>query len=75
MVKGKNILGHTAPFPLELPSLLTSRMSSGETVLDPYGGSGTTALAAEKDGINSIIIESNKTYYNLALDRIKNSQK
>ena len=75
MVKGKNILGHTAPFPLELPSLLTSRMSSGETVLDPYGGSGTTALAAEKDGINSKISESNKTYYNLALDRIKNSQK
>jgi len=72
MVKGKNVLGHTAPFPLELPRLLTSRMSKGETVLDPYGGSGTTALAANKDGVNSIIIESNETYYNLAVDRIKN---
>lgn len=69
--KGKNTLGHTAPFPIELPRLLTSRMSSDEIILDPYGGSGTTALAAEMDNVRSIYIEKNKDYFNLGMNRLK----
>lgn len=69
--KGVNTLGHTAPFPIELPRLITKRMSKGEVILDQYGGSGTTALAAETDKINSIIIEKNKDYFNLSIKRTK----
>ena len=47
--------GHPAPFPLELADRLVRMFSFvGDTVLDPFCGSGTTMLAAAKYGRNSI---------------------
>jgi DNA modification methylase len=42
----------------------------GDTVLDPFMGTGTTALAASKCGRNSINFEIDSTYLNFAADRL-----
>ncbi len=57
---------HPATFPLELP-LRCIKMTSveGWTVLDPFGGSGTTALAARKLKRRFILIEKQKSYCEL----------
>lgn len=70
MVKGKNILGHTAPYPTEIPDLLLKYMKPGDSVLDPFLGSGTTCIAAERKGIKSIGIEKDPEYFKLCQDRI-----
>lgn len=54
---------HIAMFPEELPKRLIKMFSfAGETVLDPFLGSGTTSLAAEHLNRNSIGYEINATY-------------
>ena len=63
--------GHTAPFPYELPYRCIKMYSFvGDTVLDPFGGSGTTSLAALDLKRNSIISEINSDYYNLIKENI-----
>lgn len=60
---GAKQLGHIAMFPEELPKRLIKMFSYyGETVFDPFVGSGTTSLAAMKLGRNSIGYEINKDY-------------
>ncbi|MDR0971923.1 MAG: thermonuclease family protein [Bacteroidales bacterium] len=55
--------GHIAMFPEELPSRLIRMFSfCGETILDPFMGSGTTALAAKKLERNSIGYEINPEF-------------
>lgn len=55
--------GHIAMFPEELPKRLIKMFSfEGETVLDPFAGSGTTSLAAMKLGRNSIGYEINHDF-------------
>ena len=54
---------HLAPFPVELPTRLIRAYSYiTETVLDPFGGMGTTAKAAIQEKRNSIIYEINKSF-------------
>ena len=54
---------HPAMFPEELPKRLVKMFSFvGDTVLDPFLGSGTTALAAMKLGRNSVGYEINKAF-------------
>lgn len=54
---------HIAMFPEELPKRLIKMFSFvGETVLDPFAGSGTTSLVAKKLGRNSISYEINKNF-------------
>ena len=54
---------HLAMFPEELPKRLIKMFSFvGETVLDPFAGSGTTSLSAMKLGRNSISYEINKEF-------------
>ena len=63
---------HSAAFPVSLPlwfiKLLTKE---GDLVLDPFMGSGTTALAAMSLNRHFIGTEKNKRYYKIALERIK----
>ena len=46
--------------------------NEGETVLDPFAGSGTTAIACLNTNRNYICIEQDETYFNQSLERIKN---
>lgn len=64
---------HFATFPPDLiqPCILAG-CPVGGTVLDPFGGAGTTALVSERNGRNSIMCELNSEYAQLASDRIKN---
>lgn len=70
--KGQNTLGHTAPFPREIPEYAV-RVFSGidESVLDPFAGSFTTTIESLRLGRNSIGIELNRTLFRDAvLNRI-----
>lgn len=61
---------HPAPFPLELAERCIRSVGEGP-VLDPFVGSGTTAIAAENVGIDWIGIEQSKKYVKMALERIR----
>jgi site-specific DNA-methyltransferase (adenine-specific) len=64
-------VGHPAPFPLELPYRLIQLYTfEGEVVLDPFMGSGQTALAALKTGRHYVGYETNADYVRLAEKRI-----
>ena len=63
-IAGASTRSHPAPFPLELAHRLVRMFSFvGDTVLDPFCGTGTTTLAAMKDGRNSIGVEIEKKYF------------
>jgi DNA modification methylase len=64
-------IGHPAPFPVELPYRLIELYTfRGDVVLDPFMGSGQTALAALKAGRRFVGYETNATYLKLARKRI-----
>lgn len=58
------------PVPL-LTELIESSSRVGETVLDPYAGSGSTAVAAILAGRKVITMEKDKAYFGLILRRVK----
>ena len=62
---------HFATFPYDLiePCVLAG-CPEGGTVLDPFGGAGTTALVANNHNRNAILIELNKDYIDLATERL-----
>jgi DNA modification methylase len=66
---------HFATFPKELiePCVLAGCPKDG-TILDPFGGSGTTAEVAIQNGRNALLIELNPEYIELAKTRINNTQ-
>ena len=71
-VTGASTKNHPAPFPLELAERLIRMFSFvGDTVLDPFLGTGTTSVAAAKWGRNSIGIEIDPHYFAFAEDRIE----
>src|SRR5262249_26726354 len=56
-------IGHPAPYPVEIAERLVRMFSFvGDTVFDPFGGTGSTALAALAAGRNSITNEIESTY-------------
>jgi DNA modification methylase len=62
--KGENKLGHTAPFPMEIPEMAIKFFSyPNETVLDPFGGSFTSVIIAKQLGRIGIGIELNKDMF------------
>jgi site-specific DNA-methyltransferase (adenine-specific) len=66
-------VGHPAPFPVELPYRLIQLYTfSNEIVLDPFMGSGQTAIAALKAGRHFIGYETSEEYLALANGRIQN---
>lgn len=69
---GASTRQHPAPYPLELAYRLIRMFSfTGDTVLDPFAGTGTTTLAAIKADRNSIINEIDPGYFKMAEKRIK----
>jgi site-specific DNA-methyltransferase (adenine-specific) len=65
-------IGHTAPFPVELPYRLIQLYSfTGDVILDPFMGSGTTAIAALQSERNYVGYDTNADYIELANKRIK----
>jgi DNA modification methylase len=64
---------HPAPYPVELAERLVRMFSFvGDTVLDPFLGTGTTTVAAAKTGRNSIGFEVDEHYFEMAHKRIAN---
>jgi len=65
---------HFAVFPMDLiePCVLAGCPENG-TVLDPFGGAGTTGLVAKQNKRNAVLIELNSDYIDIAEDRIQNT--
>lgn len=73
-VTGASTRNHPAPYPVELAERLIRMFSFvGDTVLDPFLGTGTTTVAALQCGRNSLGYEIDETYLNFARKRIVNS--
>ena len=72
-LNGASTRNHPAPFPLELAERLIRMFSfAGDTVLDPFMGTGTTNVAAAKWGRSSIGVEVDPHYFDMS--RIRFSQ-
>jgi len=69
---GASTREHPAPFPVELANRIIRMFSFVEdTVLDPFSGSGSTAIAALRAGRNSISNEVDPHYFELSRQRIE----
>jgi len=65
-------IGHPAPFPEELPFRLIQLYSfKNDVILDPFMGSGTTAVSAIKSQRRFVGYEINKEYISLSENRLK----
>ncbi len=65
-------IGHPAPFPVELPRRLIELYTyRGDVVLDPFIGSGTTALAALENGRRYVGVDIEDGYLNIARTRLR----
>ncbi len=70
--KGTN---HTAPFPVQIPNICIAKVCEpGDTVLDPFCGSGTTGEAALINGCNFIGYELIQKSANIAMYRLRKCQ-
>lgn len=68
--------GHPAAFPIELPTRLIRMLTfKNDIVLDPFMGSGTTAIASIKEKRHFVGFELSKDYYDMACKRIENEQR
>lgn len=69
--ESKKRVGHPAPFPVELPRRCIKLFSYvGDTILDPFLGSGSTLLACLKTGREGIGVDIDKNYCELAKRRL-----
>jgi site-specific DNA-methyltransferase (adenine-specific) len=74
-VTGQLRRDHPAPFPLEIPRRLIRMFSFvGDTVVDPFVGTGTTTVAAIETGRNSIAVEIDPDYISITEERLSTSQ-
>ena len=64
--------GHPAPFPVELPRRCIKLFSFvGDTVLDPFVGSGSTLIAADQNNRRAIGVEIDTEYCDIAANRLQ----
>jgi site-specific DNA-methyltransferase (adenine-specific) len=69
---GPNPTSHPARFPIELPTFFTKLLTMpGQIVLDPFAGTCTTALAAERLGRRWIMAELDRHYTDVLPDRLR----
>lgn len=74
--ESKTRIGHPAPFPLELPLRCIKLFSYvGDTILDPFCGSGTTPIAAALNNRLGIGIDIAQNYLDIALKRMQHHLK
>jgi len=70
-VTGQLRRDHPAPYPLEIPRRLIRMFSfAGDTVVDPFAGTGTTAVAAMENGRHSISVDCDPGYVTTIEDRL-----
>jgi DNA modification methylase len=68
-------VGHPAPFPVELPSRLIELYTyEGDLVLDPFMGSGTTAVAALRTGRHYVGYDTESEYVRIAEQRVSEAR-
>ncbi len=68
-------VNHPAPFPVELPERFISLYTyKGDVVLDPFMGSGTTAVAAVRTGRHYVGYDTDPEYIDRAMVRVKEEQ-
>jgi len=66
--KGENVLGHSAPYPSDIPDMAIKYFSfPGDIVLDPFGGSFTSCISAYNLGRVGVGCEINKDMYRDAI--------
>ena len=66
--KGENTLGHTAPFPEDIPEMAVRNFSyEGEKILDPFAGSFTSAIVAAKLNRVGVGVELGKKSFKKAI--------
>jgi site-specific DNA-methyltransferase (adenine-specific) len=71
-ITGASTKIHPAPFPLELATRVVRMFSfHGDTVLDPFCGTGTTMIAALRNGRNSLGIDIDSEYCHVAARYLK----
>jgi DNA modification methylase len=74
-IQGEPQTDHPAPYPAELAERLIRMFSfAGDTVLDPFAGTGSTAVAASRVGRNSVSVELEAQYVDVAEERIKSER-
>jgi site-specific DNA-methyltransferase (adenine-specific)/site-specific DNA-methyltransferase (cytosine-N4-specific) len=70
--RSNKLYGHEAVFPIELPAFFIASMTKeGDSVLDPFGGAGTTAIAAQNLGRKSLMVEIMPKYVEIFLKRFQ----
>lgn len=71
-ISGERQTEHPAPYPVKLADRLIRMFSFvGDTVLDPFAGTGTTGVAASRVGRNSVNVELEPDYITIAEERLK----
>lgn len=71
-LRGASTRNHPAPFPLELAERLVRMFSFvGDTILDPFMGTGTANVAALQWGRHSIGFEIEPAYFDMAVERLE----
>ena len=74
--KDKKLYGHPTVKPLEIvKNFVVNSSQPGDTVLDPFMGSGTTGVACVESDRDFIGIESDERYFETARERISNAQR
>ncbi len=68
---GKN-MGHPAAFPVGLPEFFIKLFTEkGDTVLDPFAGSGSTGVSAAALSRHAVLIDSKEEYIDTAIERMR----
>ena len=74
--KDKKKFNHPTIKPLDITEkIIRNSTKEGQTILDPFMGSGTTGVACISEKRNFIGMELNEEYFNIAKERIENAQK
>jgi DNA modification methylase len=69
-------MGHPAAFPIGVPAFFIKLFTrEGDIVLDPFAGSGSTGVAAEKLNRNVVLIDNKKEYFQIIKKRLEKTGK